>query len=215
MAPVLSTQRVAGSIVQLVGPRRSRSVRLRRPRVRGGSCRVGVSRSDAHRNRTVAPPARLALRVELGLRFGFALHLLQAAGLTQRCADVAAPLFADPSSRMGERLLLLWCELRFVVGHFRGPTRLLVLWCSRNRMLNHGEFEYRRVRTQTHARRVSSRWSCRWRSATVASVNLDDLESALNPGSGCRLQGTRHSLSEECGGSVVVAHFDAHLEKQE
>ena len=61
-------------------------------------CSVGVSSRDTHRNRTGAPAARLALGVELGLRVGFALHLLQASGLTKRCADVAAPLLADAPS---------------------------------------------------------------------------------------------------------------------
>jgi len=57
---------------------------------------------------------------------------------------------------MSQRLLLLGRERRFVDSHLRGPVRLVVLWCSRNRMLNHGASEYRRVRTQTHAMRRSS-----------------------------------------------------------
>jgi len=60
--------------------------------------RVGVSSRDTHRDRAVAPTARLTLGVELGLRVGFALHLLQASGLAKRCADVAAPLLADAPS---------------------------------------------------------------------------------------------------------------------
>ena len=66
-------------------------------RWRGGD-RVGVSSRDTHRNRAGAPAARLALGVELGLRVGFALHLLQASGLAKRCADVASPFLADAPS---------------------------------------------------------------------------------------------------------------------
>jgi len=124
-------------------------------RWRGGD-RVGVSSRDAHRDRAVAPAARLALGVELGLRVGFALHLLQASGLAKRCADVTAPLLADAPSGVSQCLLLLRRERWFVEGHLRGPVRLVVLWCSRNRMLNHGASEYRRVHTQTHATRRSS-----------------------------------------------------------
>jgi len=57
---------------------------------------------------------------------------------------------------MGEGLLLLGRERRFVDGHLCGPVRLLILWCSRNRMLNHGASEYCRVHTQTHATPRSS-----------------------------------------------------------
>ena len=57
---------------------------------------------------------------------------------------------------MGERLLLLRRERRFVGDHVRRPTGLLILGCSRNRMLNHRATEYRRVRTQTHAMRRPS-----------------------------------------------------------
>ena len=82
-------------------------------------CSVGVSSGDADRDRAVAPTARLALGVELGLRVGFALHLLQASGLAKRCADVAAPLLADSPSGVSQRLLLLRRERWFVDGHLR------------------------------------------------------------------------------------------------
>ena len=59
---------------------------------------VGVSSGDADRDRAVAPTARLALRVELDLRVGFALRLLQASGFAKRCTDVAGSLLADAPS---------------------------------------------------------------------------------------------------------------------
>lgn len=145
MPPVLSTRRCDdGCIVRLGGSRG--------PRWRWGG-RVGVACRDADRDRTGAPTAWLALGVELGLRVGSTLRLLQASGFAQRCADVAGPLLADSPSRVGKRLLLLRCEHRFVGSHLGGPVRLVVLGCSRNRVLNHGASEYRRVRTRTHATR--------------------------------------------------------------
>ena len=119
----------------------------------GRGCSVGVSSRDADRDRTGAPAARLTLGVELGLRVGLSLRLLQASALSERCADVASPLLANSPSGVSQRLLLLRRERRFVDGHLRGPIRLLILWRSRNRMLNHGRNEYRRVHTQTHATR--------------------------------------------------------------
>lgn len=65
---------------------------------RCGGHGVGVSRLDAGGDRTVAPAARLALRVRLGLCVGLSLRLLQTATLTKRRAGLAAPHLADPSS---------------------------------------------------------------------------------------------------------------------
>ena len=141
--PHLSTRRFDdGSILRFVGNLHH---------CWGRGCSVGVSSRDADRDRTGAPAARLTLGVKLGLRVDLSLHLLQASALTKRCADVTAPLLADSPSGVSQRLLLLRRERRFVDGHLCGPIRLLILWCSRNRVLNHGASEYRRVHTQTHA----------------------------------------------------------------
>ncbi len=62
----------------------------------GGGHGVGVARLDADRDGTVAPAARLALGVRLRLRVGLSLGLRQASTLTERRADLAAALLADP-----------------------------------------------------------------------------------------------------------------------
>jgi hypothetical protein len=84
----LSTKRLAGIIPRLVSVLHHWA----------GGRSVGVSRGDADRDRTVAPAARLALRVELGLRVGLSLRLLQTSALASRCADLTAPQLADAPS---------------------------------------------------------------------------------------------------------------------
>ena len=116
--------------------------RLARPLPGWGGCvSVGVSRLDADRDRTVAPAARLALRVGLRVGVGLALSLLQTSAFAKRRAGLAVAHLADVSSCMSDRLLLLRRGLRCVggSGRVRGGTRRSALWCSGNRMLDHGE----------------------------------------------------------------------------
>jgi hypothetical protein len=147
----LSTKNLLGIILQFVGVLVCGG-RLDGRRRERRCCRVGrggVSGCDADFERTAGPATRLALLVEQGLGLGFALCLLQAALLAQRCTNGAAAFLADPVASVGEFLLLLFRELWLVRVH---PIRrvhpgalLPLVWRLEVWRITHRGPKYRRI----------------------------------------------------------------------
>ena len=154
----LSTKNLLGIILQFVGVLvcGGRLDGLRRER---RCCRVGrggVSRGNADWERTAGPATRLALLVEQGLGLGFALCLLQAALLAQRCTNDAAAVFADSAATVGELLLLLFRELwlgrvHHPIGRVHPGALRPLVWRSEVWRITHRGSKYRRIQTKSRS----------------------------------------------------------------
>ena len=118
-----------------------------------GRYRGGISGRNADGEQTAAPAARLTLRVELALRSGLALLLLQAAAFAKRCTNYTCPLFADAAAAVSKFLLLLLRELRLArvdpIGRVHPGAMRRLVWRSGVWRISHRGLKYRGIQKKS------------------------------------------------------------------